>query len=772
MVGPNPTNQAKAGRIERLTHVVWAGLIALVLALANLLSPVDFVLWTAQSRVATVEASGRIVYINNQQDLADPAFPDRRRQLARLINRLDEAGVAAVYVDAVFNRPTDRATDGALNAALRRFGENAFLTQLIRIGIDGQQVRESSITAISNDVPQVGGNLFKNFMGNAWDADFVIAFEDEVLPNLPAQIAGVDGEPGRLFAINYDFDLSTLPALTLEEGLATDADLSSLTGKAVVIGSEIRADGQKMAIPGIPEVSPTLVHILAAETLIAGRTVFISGWIIVITGLIVLAGLAFLRARRARRLAYAAAISAIPALWLAAALLGWRVEFAPLIAAALIYTGFRLRALWKESFALVDPETGLPSFAALEEDKDVAELVPAIIVARIQRFEQVRRTLAKELHAEYIHRIITRLKAATQGATIHIGQGHMIAWTLQEKDPALLREHLEGLRALFASPLIVGETQVDVGITFGVDITPSPKVSRRLASAVEAAERTNETYDPINIADSTSDEDLIWNISLQARIDAALSNGEIYLVYQPKVMVQTGEIIGAEALVRWKDPVKGNIPPDNFIRQCETVGRMSQLTRFVLEQACNAGNAFDENGLAIPVSVNISATLVHERAIVNMVADVLHHTGFDPRRLTLEITETYRISDIDRAAEILGELQRMGIKISMDDFGVGAASLEALLRLPFGELKIDRLFISRMTSDTKAAGIVSSVLQMGRDLRIIVVAEGVEDAGTLAMLRDSGCLVAQGFAISRPLEFDRIMLFQKDRLQLAAENMV
>ena len=387
-------------------------------------------------------------------------------------------------------------------------------------------------------------------------------------------------------------------------------------------------------------------------------------------------------------------------------------------------------------------------------------MVPAIIVAKIHRFEEVRRTLPKEMQAEYVLRIIARLSAATQGTTIYLGPGQEIGWTMREKEPALLQEHLEGLRALFSSPLLVGDNPVDVGITFGVDITPSPNVPRRLAAAIAAAENTTETYDPIVIADTTSDEDLIWNISLQARIDSALASGEIYLAFQPKIMVQTGKLIGAEALVRWRDPIRGHIPPDHFVRQCETAGRMSQLTRFVLREACRAGNAFERHGLTLPLAVNISATLLHERNIVTMVHEVLEETGFEPRHLTLEITETFRISNLERAAEILAELQSLGPKISMDDFGVGAASLEALVRLPFSELKIDRLFTSRMVQDYKAAGIVRNVLQLGKDLRIVVVAEGVEDESTLTLLRDSGCVVAQGYHISRPVSFAEILQFQ------------
>jgi len=152
--------------------------------------------------------------------------------------------------------------------------------------------------------------------------------------------------------------------------------------------------------------------------------------------------------------------------------------------------------------------------------------------------------------------------------------------------------------------------------------------------------------------------------------------------------------------------------------------------------------------------------MLHERAIVTMVREVLEETGLEPTRLTLEVTETYRITNLDRAAVILGELDALGTKISMDDFGVGAASLEALVRLPFSELKIDRLFVSRMAEDAKALAIVRSVLQLGRESRITVVAEGVETIETLNLLRESGCPIAQGYRISRPVSFDEIIDFQ------------
>ncbi|MGB3794997.1 MAG: EAL domain-containing protein [Alteraurantiacibacter sp.] len=759
-------------RLERVRHVAWSGLIALMLLLPVVLDPIDQISWIAEARLAQKPASGEIVFVGADTDLSNPQTPQARMQLATLLTRLEAASVKEVYVNIVFDQPSDLEVDRALNAALTSFSGGAFLVRDLYTGLNGKNTLREHVPVIASDVPEVASDAWRNYLDYVWYMDYAVAELDETLPNMPAKIAGVSGAAGEQFAINYGYDFATIPTYRFRQLLDNPRQLAGLAGKTIIIGPTAAQDRLSPNIPGRTAVPNSIVSIYAAETLLHGEIRYISGFLSLLIAVAALLVSSAIGNRRLRNFVYGATSLLVCVSPVIAPSLGLRLSIAYAGAALLIYALFRIRAQWTRNLLLVDPETSLPTFAALEVDKDVAQDIPSVIVARIHRFEEVRRTLPVELHADYLLAITARLKAATQDATIYLGQGHLIAWTMPEKDPALLREHLEGLRALFASPLIVGEEQVDVSITFGIDITPSPNVARRLAGAIAVAERTTETFDPIAIADITSQEDLIWNISLQARIDAALSNGEIYLAFQPKIMVQTGEIVGAEALVRWKDPVKGQIPPDFFIRQCETAGRMSHLTKFVLEQACKAGNDFEDAGLHLPIAVNISATLLHERSIVKMVSDVLEHSGFDPRCLTLEITETYRISNLDLAAEILEELSALGTKISMDDFGVGAASLEALLRLPFSELKIDRLFIAPMTSDPKALGIVKSILQLGQDLRIIVVAEGVEDEGTLTLLRESGCIVAQGFAIAKPEKFAQILEYHKETDSHSFKSMV
>lgn len=773
-----PKGNERMGATERISHATWAGLIALVLSVSTLLLPFDELTWVLQSKIANFRVSGDIVYVGSSEDLTDPQEPQRRVELAEVLDSLRESGVNRVYVDMAFARPSTVAADERLNQALSAFDGRAYLVRTANDDARGEPVFPQNVPQVASGIPAVGTYRWRNYMGYSWELRGVALASGEQLPALHVALAGTTTgrERDQIF---YGFARSSIPTYNLDQIANVTGPLGSrqiavgeLAGKDVVIGDFDRSDGQVFNIPGHQGVPASFVDIYGAETLKAGFTKVIDSWTVVIVTLLALMLLVRIPQARMRYAGYGLLVLGFPVATYVTASLAIPISQSGGVVTLAVFGILRLRALWQNTLRLIDPETKLPTFAAMEAATDVVDGAQAIIVARIHRFEEVKRTLPRELHAEYILRLIARLKAAKRDAVIYAGPGHLIAWTFPEKEPALIREHLEGLRALFSSPLLVGDHQVDVRITFGVDITPSPNVTRRLAAAVDAAERTTETYEPIVIAESTSDEDLIWNISLQARIDAALASGEIYMIYQPKVLVQTGEIVGVESLVRWRDPVKGLIPPDSFIRQCENAGRMSHLTRHALTEACLAGNRFAENGLEIPVAVNISSTLVHEPQIVAMVSEVLHETGFDPRRLTLEITETYRISDFDRAGEVLGDLAALGPKISMDDFGVGAASLEALQRLPFGELKIDRLFIAAMKDDEKACAIVRNVLQLGKDLRIIVVAEGVENAATLEKLRDAGCLVAQGFGISRPIPLEEVLQFQKLRPEDRLTKMV
>ena len=302
----------------------------------------------------------------------------------------------------------------------------------------------------------------------------------------------------------------------------------------------------------------------------------------------------------------------------------------------------------------------------------------------------------------------------------------------------------------------MGETAVDVGITFGADATSERNPTRKIAAAASAAERTSEAHAPVLLAQESSQTERQWSVSLQAKIDDALRSGAIFLVYQPQFDLSTGSMIGAEALVRWNDSERGPIPPSYFIEQCEQTGRMEALTRKVFEDAVSSIAGSRLASASFQLSVNVSATLLGDFRVADMLKEVLASTSLPASRLTLEVTETSRIADYEVASAVMHRLRQLGVRLSVDDFGVGAASLETILRLPFDELKIDRLFVSRIRESAKARAIVDSLVQLSHDLGIPAIAEGVEDEETLAFLRNSGCDAAQGFILGRPCELSSL----------------
>jgi EAL domain-containing protein (putative c-di-GMP-specific phosphodiesterase class I) len=751
---------------SRMREALAAAAIAFALLQTSFTGPLDQLIWAVQARVQSFEASGDIIFAGSGDDLADHRFPERRRELARALDKLAGTEVGQVYVNFAFERPAAGTADAELHAAMERLGDRLYLVQSYETAVNGADRLHASIPQIGDGLRQVGESTFFNYLGYAWDMPFTMAQDGSPLPSLPASMAGVQATEAGTFPVNYGFRLASIPTMELQD-VASKADSDpalrqTLAGRTVLIGNADLSTRNTTNVPGHIGVPKSLVQIYAAETLKAGFTGQIPGELVLALCVLALC-LALCRpASRWGSIAPFALAAVLPAAFAGASAAGVRIDLVPGIAFLVLYAVLRAHRKWRNRQNLVDPGTNLPTFAALEADRSVARTQPTIVVGKIHRLDDVKRTLPEELHGEYVKKIVERLRLNTRDETFHIGHGNYLAWCIAERDLRQIRDHLEGLRALLSAPLRVGGEAIDASMTFSIDTSPSPSTAKRLASAVAAVEQTSEAHNPIAATQIESDEDLLWSISLQARIDAALENGEIYLVYQPKVLIETGEIVGVEALVRWDDPAKGPIAPDLFVRQCESAGRMLHLTRHVLREACLAGMEFASHGRALPIAVNISATQLHDKAIVQTLHEVLDETGFDPALLTLEVTETYRISSFDVAAEVMAELSALGPKISMDDFGVGAASFEALLRLPFGELKIDRLFVSRITEDAKAYGIVKSALMLGEDLRIGAVAEGVEDGVTLRILGELGCAVAQGFGLFRPMRAEQILELQQD----------
>ncbi len=240
-------------------------------------------------------------------------------------------------------------------------------------------------------------------------------------------------------------------------------------------------------------------------------------------------------------------------------------------------------------------------------------------------------------------------------------------------------------------------------------------------------------------------------LSMLGDLRAAIENEQLHLHLQPKLDLNTGTVVGAEALVRWTHPVRGVVPPTQFVRIAEDTGLIKQLTDLMLHNGISNLRAIHDRGYHLGLSVNLSTHDLLDRRLAERVQQHLTSNNVDPSMLTLEITESSLLIDAPRARATINELHEIGVALSIDDFGTGYSSLSYLRRLPVGELKIDQSFVSNVLLDEQDEVIVRSTIELGHNLGLVVVAEGVENNEVLERLQTLGCDIAQGYCISRPL---------------------
>jgi EAL domain-containing protein (putative c-di-GMP-specific phosphodiesterase class I) len=257
------------------------------------------------------------------------------------------------------------------------------------------------------------------------------------------------------------------------------------------------------------------------------------------------------------------------------------------------------------------------------------------------------------------------------------------------------------------------------------------------------------------VFDDSMRERAMERLELESGLRHALEDGELRLVYQPLVTLDDGRVAGVEALLRWDHPIFGLVAPLRFIALAERNGMIIPIGAWVLREACAQLAAWGRDALG--VSVNVSARQLGSTDLVDVVRAALEESGIEPRRLCLEITETAMMADPAAIGETLGALKALGVRLAVDDFGVGHASLRQLRALlPVDTLKIDKSFVDGITADADDAAIVEGVVRLAHSLGLQAVAEGVETAEQVAMLRSFSCQIGQGYHFARPAEPDEI----------------
>ncbi len=323
----------------------------------------------------------------------------------------------------------------------------------------------------------------------------------------------------------------------------------------------------------------------------------------------------------------------------------------------------------------------------------------------------------------------------------------------------------ERLIQIVARSVQLGDQEVYTSTSIGISIYPNDGTNAEMllknadAAMYHAKAQGRNTFQYYTAA---MNEASVQQLILENNLRKALENHELCLHYQPQVSVTTGQLMGMEALIRWKHPEKGFISPSVFIPVAEETGLIMEIGEWVLKQACQQGASWAQLGYKqVPISVNLSAKQLREEKLTEMIAQVLVDTGMEAKYLGIELTESAIIVEPDMALSRLQSIKSLGIKLSLDDFGTGYSSLSYLKRFPIDTLKIDQAFIRDIKIDQEDAALVKAIIAMAHGLGMQVVAEGVEHQEQLEFLGANACDFIQGYLFSRPLPAEDIEQYLK-----------
>ena len=407
-----------------------------------------------------------------------------------------------------------------------------------------------------------------------------------------------------------------------------------------------------------------------------------------------------------------------------------------------------------------DPLTGLPNRLLFENRLQAAlaeQQHGAVLFLDLDRFKHINDSLGHPVGDQLLKGIALRLREQLRDidTVARLGGDEFIVLLPGLHQPYDAERVASKLLACFNMPFQADGHEFHITASIGISLFPDDGNDvATLVKNADAAMYSSKAKGRNRAEMYTHHLTLQANerMTLEQELRRALERNEMRLHYQPKLCLSSGQLVGAEALVRWYHPVSGEIPPDRFIPVAEDNGMIIQLGDWVLQEACRQMSEWQARHAPFgPLSVNISGAQLRQPRLASHIADVLAGFGLSAGKLQLEITESFIMTQAEEALQILQELKTLGLQLAIDDFGTGYSSLSYLKRLPLDTLKIDKSFIRGLPHDQDDAAITRAIIALGRSLQMTVIAEGVETKAQEIFLTSEGCAQIQGFAVSRPL---------------------
>lgn len=439
------------------------------------------------------------------------------------------------------------------------------------------------------------------------------------------------------------------------------------------------------------------------------------------------------------------------------------------LANAALVERVRAAARDTEHMSLHDPLTSLPNrlnFQQMLERRLAATGSAAVVLMDIDRFKEVNDTLGHGVGDQLLQEVGWRLRGLEGEETVVARLGGDEFAVLLGGDDV----HVEGVVARITSDIArsvtIGDVSLDVTASIGIATSPGDGSSAALLLRRAEVAMYDAKGGLSGVARYSAERDPYSSrrLSLIGDLARALENGSLQLHYQPQAKPASGHITGVEALLRWKHPVWGDVPPDEFVSLAENTGMIKALTSFVVETAIRQCVEWRNAGTPVLMAVNISARNLLEPDLADQIARLLVQAGLPAGLLKLEVTESAIFAEPERAVLSMQRLVDLGLTISIDDFGTGYSSLTRLRSLPVHEVKVDRTFVRDLADSADDLAIVRAVVSLGHDLGLRVVAEGVEDERSWRIVQDLGCDLIQGYFLARPMSAEAMSEWLQDRM--------
>ncbi|WP_144094776.1 EAL domain-containing protein [Croceicoccus sediminis] len=729
--------RASSQELVRLYQLAASAVAAFILGLAALPHLIDHAPRWFGSAMMVEPISGQIVLIDtgSGQNFSDESVAERQAQAVRIASK---AGAEAIFIEGQFaeSDPGISALANAISATSTPVTIGWPLAYTADENYIGVRVDRRASFPDVTETAQANRQLMTGFVR---EAESPITVAGKRWSSFSAAISGVDYVPG-VFPIDYRHRASDLKVYSIDDLAGRSKMTAQLRGKRVVIAS-ITSLQRNALVPRDWRVPIIFVDLLAAETLISGVPFRVPTEIGYFFAIIMLY-IAALLPRRMRRKTYAATAGLMIAVPLFVAPFGPIINSGAGLCVLFVYGGLRLRSGLRERAAGVERLSGLPNFHSLEDDFTASK--GRLIIAKVENYEEILASLESTHHADFVKQIAQRLSIGGSTQIYTDTTGHF-AW-FDELEHA--KSHVAGLLALTSAPIVTGDRTLDFNCAFGLLDCTIDKPRQAISATIVAADRAASRPTHISYVSEQDGFDANWQLSLLASLGDAMEREQIYLAFQPQCRLADNRIIGVEALVRWRHPERGVISPSQFIPQIERAGRLKPLTAHTLRLAARAADRILSTG--IRVSVNVSATLVADDDFVPFVHENILAGGGRPSAITIEITETARTPDIERAARNLEKLRSIGYHIALDDFGTGEANLSLLVALPCDELKIDRSFVILSQHSDRARMVIGALEKTTSmaDMRLIV--EGIETEDDRNTMLDLGCELGQGYLLGKP----------------------